>query len=84
MAAPVLTMSTPMTTPLHTPRAGLSAVLLDIDGTLIDSNDAHARAWAGALAAHGYVVPFEKVRPLIGMGGDKMLPILVGLDAKSG
>ena len=63
---------------------GLSAVLLDIDGTLIDSNDAHARAWVGALAAHGYVVPFEKVRPLIGMGGDKMLPILVALDPESG
>jgi len=73
-----------MTTPLHPPRAALSAVLLDIDGTLIDSNDAHARAWVSGLAAHGYVVPFERVRPLIGMGGDKMLPMLVGLDPESG
>lgn len=63
--------------PLHT-------VLLDIDGTLIDSNDAHARAWVGALAAHGYDVPFEKVRPLIGQGGDKILPELTGLDPESG
>ena len=73
-----------MTTPLLAPRAGLTAVLLDIDGTLIDSNDAHARAWVGALAEHGYVVPFDRVRPLIGMGGDKVLPLLAGLDADSG
>ncbi|HEX7980305.1 MAG TPA: HAD family hydrolase [Gemmatimonadaceae bacterium] len=70
-----------------TPRApgpALRTVLLDIDGTLIDSNDAHARAWVDSLRAHGYVVPFEEVRPLIGMGGDKMLPILTGLDPDSG
>src|SRR5829696_6611550 len=70
----------------HTPRApgsALRTVLLDIDGTLVDSNDAHARAWVGSLAAHGYVVPFEQVRPLIGKGGDKILPELVGLDPES-
>jgi phosphoglycolate phosphatase-like HAD superfamily hydrolase len=59
-------------------------VLLDVDGTLIDSNDAHARAWVDALRAHGYVVSFEQVRPLIGMGGDKLLPELTGLDSDSG
>lgn len=58
-------------------------VLLDIDGTLIDSNDAHARAWVDSLAEFGYVVPFERVRPLVGMGGDKILPELVGLDPES-
>ena len=71
----------------QTPRApgsALHTVLLDIDGTLIDSNDAHARAWVDSLRAHGYVVPFEQVRPLIGMGGDKVLPVLTGLDPDSG
>jgi len=58
-------------------------VLLDIDGTLIASNDAHARAWVASLAEFGYVVSFERVRPLIGKGGDKILPELVGLDADS-
>lgn len=58
-------------------------VLLDIDGTLIDSNDAHARAWVDSLGEFGYVVPFERVRPLVGMGGDKILPELVGLDPES-
>lgn len=53
------------------------AVLFDVDGTLIDSNDAHARAWVAALAEAGYEVPFERVRPLIGMGGDRVLPELV-------
>ena len=72
-----------MTIP-HPPRpSALAAVLLDVDGTLIDSNDAHARAWVAALNEHGYVVPFENVRQLIGMGGDKLLPGLVGLDPES-
>ena len=60
------------------------AVLFDVDGTLIDSNDQHARAWVAALAEAGYTVPFERVRPLIGMGGDKVLPELVpGLTEES-
>lgn len=51
-------------------------VLLDLDGTLIDSNDAHAHAWVTALAASGFDIPFLRVRRLIGMGGDKLLPEL--------
>lgn len=59
-------------------------VLLDIDGTLVESNDAHAQAWVEALAEAGRPVPFETVRPLIGMGGDKLLPKVAGIDAESG
>jgi phosphoglycolate phosphatase-like HAD superfamily hydrolase len=73
-----------MATQPRAPGGALRTVLLDVDGTLIDSNDAHARAWVDALRAHGYVVPFEQVRPLIGMGGDKLLPELTGLDRESG
>jgi HAD superfamily hydrolase (TIGR01509 family) len=73
-----------MATRPHAPGGALHTVLLDVDGTLIDSNDAHTRAWVDALAAHGYVVPFEQIRPLIGKGGDKILPELVGLDPESG
>lgn len=54
-------------------------VILDVDGTLVDSNDAHARAWVEALKEAGFDVPFERVRPLIGMGGDKLLPEVTGL-----
>src|SRR5215204_695544 len=73
-----------MTQTPRAPGSALRTVLLDIDGTLIDSNDGHARAWVDSLRAHGYVVPFEQVRPLIGMGGDKVLPELTGLDPESG
>ena len=63
----------------------LKAVLLDIDGTLVLSNDAHAQAWVEAFKAYGYDVPFEKVRPLIGMGGDQVLPKMVpGLNDEEG
>lgn len=55
----------------------VQGVLLDIDGTLVLSNDAHAQAWVEAFADHGYEVPFEQVRPLIGMGGDQVVPRLV-------
>ncbi len=56
-----------------TPSA-ISAVLLDVDGTLVNSNDAHASAWVTAFAEAGIDVSFVKVRRLIGMGGDKLMP----------
>lgn len=52
----------------------LKGVLLDVDGTLVDSNDAHAAAWEQAFREYGYDVPFDKLRSLIGMGGDKLMP----------
>lgn len=62
----------------------LRAVLLDVDGTLVDSNDAHAESWVRVLRAAGHEVTFEQVRPLIGMGGDKLLPTLAGIESESG
>jgi len=59
----------------------VGGVILDVDGTLVNSNDAHARAWVRALEQTGTRVPFERVRRLIGMGGDKLIPALTGLDA---
>lgn len=61
----------------------LRGVILDVDGTLVNSNDAHARSWVEALAAHGVRVDFAQVRPLIGMGGDKLLPRLCGIESDS-
>lgn len=52
----------------------VKAVLLDIDGTLVDSNDAHAEAWVDVLSNFGYAPRFSEVRRLIGKGGDKLLP----------
>ena len=62
----------------------IRAALLDIDGTLIDSNDAHARAWVAAGAEHGYDIHFDRVRPLIGMGGDRVTPMVTGHSEDSG
>ncbi|KOP23078.1 hydrolase [Hapalosiphon sp. MRB220] len=63
----------------------LQAVLLDIDGTLVLSNDAHAQTWVDAFKEFGYDVPFEKVRSLIGMGGDQLIPRVVpGLTDQEG
>lgn len=58
----------------------LRGVILDVDGTLVDSNDAHAHAWVAAFARGGYRIPFEAVRPLIGMGSDHILAKLPGVD----
>lgn len=60
------------------------AVLLDIDGTLVDSNGAHASAWSDAFAAHGRRHAPDEIRPLIGKGGDKLLRELASLDDESG
>ena len=58
----------------------LKGVLLDIDGTLLDSNDAHAAAFTRAFAEHGIDIPFDHVRPLVGMGSDKLIPSLTGFE----
>lgn len=60
-----------------------AAIILDVDGTLVDSNDAHARAWVDAFAEAGIAVPFEKVRRAIGMGGDKLVPHVAGISEDS-
>jgi beta-phosphoglucomutase-like phosphatase (HAD superfamily) len=56
------------------------AVIFDIDGTLIDSVDLHARAWVEAFAHFGYHVSFEQVRPQIGKGGDQLMPTFISVE----
>ncbi len=55
----------------------LEGVILDIDGTLVLSNDVHANTWVEAFAAYDLEVQFETVRPLMGMGGDQLIPKVV-------
>ena len=57
----------------------LEGVIFDIDGTLVDSNNAHAQSWVDTFAEAGYDVSFDAVRPLIGMGADKLLPKTIGV-----
>jgi HAD superfamily hydrolase (TIGR01509 family) len=58
--------------------AAFTHFLLDVDGTLVDSNDAHAHAWAETLGRHGVDVPFARIRRMIGMGGDRLIEELTG------
>ncbi|HKH43296.1 MAG TPA: HAD family hydrolase [Thermoanaerobaculia bacterium] len=58
-------------------------ILLDMDGTLIDSNDAHARAWYRAFADNGEPVAYDEIRQRIGMGGDNLLPAILGIEKES-
>ena len=51
------------------------AVIFDIDGTLVDSVDLHARAWVEAFSKFGREVEFERVRAQIGKGGDQLMPV---------
>lgn len=55
----------------------LQAVLLDIDGTLLDSVDFHATAWQEAFAQFGKQLDFQAIRGQIGKGGDQLLPVFL-------
>jgi HAD superfamily hydrolase (TIGR01509 family) len=57
----------------------IAAILIDVDGTLIDSNAAHAEAWAETLTEQGIKTDPEDIRPLVGMGSDKLLPTVAGV-----
>lgn len=61
------------------------AIIFDVDGTLIDSVDLHARAWVDAFHDYGHEVSFDAVRKQIGKGGDQLMPVFLSqeeLDAK--
>ena len=53
------------------------AILFDIDGTLVDSNDAHVEAWQRAFAAEGYAFSRAEIHGQIGKGGDNLVPSLL-------
>jgi phosphoglycolate phosphatase-like HAD superfamily hydrolase len=67
-----------------TSRPPLRGCLLDVDGTLIDSNDAHARSWVDVLTEYEFDVTYAQIRALIGMGGDKLVRAVTGLDVEKG
>ncbi|HEY9733508.1 MAG TPA: HAD family hydrolase [Drouetiella sp.] len=52
----------------------IEAIIFDVDGTLVDSVDYHARAWQAAFEHFGKNVSFETIRDQIGKGGDHILP----------
>lgn len=58
----------------------VEGVLLDIDGTLLDTNTLHTVAWWRAFRSLGSTFPMASIHRLIGMGGDKLVPELAGRD----
>ena len=58
----------------------MRAALLDVDGTLIDANYHHALAWYRAFRKHEIVLPVWRIHRHVGMGGDQLVPALVGDD----
>jgi HAD superfamily hydrolase (TIGR01509 family) len=56
------------------------AAILDIDGTLVDTNYQHAIAWYRAFRQHGIVLPVWKIHTHIGMGGDQLVASLTSED----
>jgi HAD superfamily hydrolase (TIGR01549 family) len=55
----------------------LKAVIFDVDGTLVDSVDLHARAWQEAFEHFGKHFEYERVRYQIGKGGDQLMPVFL-------
>ena len=67
-----------------TARLDFDTAVFDVDGTLIDSNGAHAEAWAQALREHGINADSHTVRRLVGMGADKLVPRVANVNEDSG
>jgi len=56
----------------------MSTAILDIDGTLVDTNYHHAIAWYRAFRQHGFTLPLWRIHRHIGMGGDQLVAALAG------
>ena len=56
--------------------------ILDVDGTLVDTNYHHALAWYRAFRQHGLVLPLWRIHRHIGMGGDQLVRALCGDDVE--
>jgi HAD superfamily hydrolase (TIGR01509 family) len=65
---------------------GPAAAILDVDGTLVDTNYQHALAWYRAFRQNGVTVPLWEIHRHMGMGGDHIVAELAGegFDAKHG
>ena len=53
----------------------IKAVIFDVDGTLVDSNDLHVEAWREAFRCYGKELSFEDLHGQMGKGGDQLMPV---------
>jgi HAD superfamily hydrolase (TIGR01509 family) len=58
----------------------MKAVIFDVDGTLVDSVDLHAKAWQETFQHFGHECPFDQVRMQIGKGGDQLMPVFLSAE----
>ncbi len=58
------------------------AALIDIDGTLVDSNYQHVTSWNHAFRAHGIVIPMWTLHRAVGMGGDRLVAEVAGTEVE--
>jgi HAD superfamily hydrolase (TIGR01509 family) len=56
----------------------MTVAILDIDGTLVDTNYQHSLAWFRAFLSHEFVLPIWRIHRHIGMGGDQLVTALCG------
>ena len=61
----------------------MGIAILDIDGTLVDTNYHHTLSWARAFAKHDLIVPLWRIHTHIGMGGDQVIGALCGEDVET-
>lgn len=61
----------------------IKALIFDLDGTLADTNDAHARAWQLSLRGRGFEVPLQRIDEEIGKGGDHFVESVLGKEAET-
>ena len=61
----------------HSTKHPMKAAIFDVDGTLVDSVDLHAKAWQKAFAHFGHDIPFDRIRSQIGKGGDQLMPVFL-------
>jgi len=61
----------------------VEAMIFDLDGTLVDTNEAHVQAWYNALRDFGYDVPQSRIVREIGKGGDQLVPSILGEEGEA-
>ncbi|MBS0640665.1 MAG: HAD family hydrolase [Acetobacteraceae bacterium] len=54
-----------------------TAIIFDVDGTLVDSVDLHARSWQQAFRDFGHEIEYQEIRNQIGKGGDQLMPVFL-------
>lgn len=61
----------------------VDTVVLDVDGTLVDTNYQHSLAWFRALRGVGVTVPIWRIHRAVGMGGDQLVGVVAGADVEA-